>query len=209
MSTTELGPTAPRGRPQASSREMLQEAAFELFLENSYAKTTIEQIANRAGVSRNTFFNYFTSKSDVFWVDLDVSLETLTEALAAGRTSSDTGTSSVMADIHAALLAVSKHFGPAHVPWPLTQYALIGSVNELQASAISRLTAHARLLDEYITRRSPLAGDQTARAAAYAVLGATIAAAQSWAAAGTSRGELEPYLDAALTPICEGFARLL
>ena len=203
MSTTELGPTAPRGRPQASSREMLQEAAFELFLENSYAKTTIEQIANRAGVSRNTFFNYFTSKSDVFWVDLDVSLETLTEALAAS------GTSSVMADIRAALLAVSKHFGPAHVPWPLTQYALIGSVNELQASAISRLTAHARLLDEYITRRSPLAGEQTARAAAYAVLGATIAAAQSWAAAGTSRGELEPFLDAALSPICEGFARLL
>ena len=215
MSTTELGPTAPRGRPQASSREMLQEAAFELFLENSYAKTTIEQIANRAGVSRNTFFNYFTSKSDVFWVDLDVSLETLTEALAAGGTSSDTGTPSVsgtpsvMADIRAALLAVSKHFGPAHVPWPLTQYALIGSVNELQASAISRLTAHARLLDEYITRRSPLAGEQTARAAAYAVLGATIAAAQSWAAAGTSRGELEPFLDAALSPICEGFARLL
>jgi len=203
MSTTELGPTAPRGRPQASSREMLQEAAFELFLENSYAKTTIEQIANRAGVSRNTFFNYFTSKSDVFWVDLDVSLETLTEALATS------GTSSVMADIRAALLAVSKHFGPAHVPWPLTQYALIGSVNELQASAISRLTAHARLLDEYITRRSPLAGEQTARAAAYAVLGATIAAAQSWAAAGTSRGELEPFLDAALSPICEGFARLL
>jgi len=203
MSTTELGPTAQRGRPQASSREMLQEAAFELFLENSYAKTTIEQIANRAGVSRNTFFNYFTSKSDVFWVDLDVSLETLTEALVTS------GTSSVMADIRAALLAVSKHFGPAHVPWPLTQYALIGSVNELQASAISRLTAHARLLDEYITRRSPLAGEQTARAAAYAVLGATIAAAQSWAAAGTSRGELEPFLDAALSPICEGFARLL
>lgn len=198
-----MSTTAARGRPQASSREMLQEAAFELFLENGYAKTTIEQIANRAGVSRNTFFNYFAGKSDVFWVDLDTSLEALASALATG------GTSSVMADIRAALLTTSRHFGPGNVPWPLTQYALIGSVNELQASAISRLTAHARLLDDFITRRSPLAGEQIARAAAYAILGATIAAAQSWANAGTSRGELEPYLDAALTPICESFSALL
>ena len=194
---------AVRGRPQASSREMLQEAAFELFLENSYAKTTVEQIANRAGVSRNTFFNYFAGKSDVFWVDLDVSLDLLDAALDQGEPSS------VMGGIRSALLEVGRHFGPSRVPWALTQYALIGSVHELQASAITRLTAHARLLDEYIVDRAPLAGEANARAAAYAVLGATIAAAQSWANAGTGRGEFEPYLDAALSPVCEAFSRIL
>ena len=75
--------------------------------------------------------------------------------------------------------------------------------------AITRLTAHARLLDEYIVDRAPLAGEANARAAAYAVLGATIAAAQSWANAGTGRGEFEPYLDAALSPVCEAFSRIL
>jgi len=195
--------SAVRGRPQASSREMLQEAAFELFLENSYAKTTVEQIANRAGVSRNTFFNYFAGKSDVFWVDLDDSLRLLGDALAVP------GTASVMSSIHEALLATGRHFGPSRVPWALTQYSLIGSVHELQASAISRLAAHARLLDEYIARRAPLAGEAVGRAAAYAILGATIAAAQTWANAGTARGEFEPYLDEALTPVCEAFAPLV
>jgi AcrR family transcriptional regulator len=38
-----------RGRPPTSSREILQDAAFELFLENSYPKTTVDQIAQRAG----------------------------------------------------------------------------------------------------------------------------------------------------------------
>ena len=215
---------AVRGRPQASSREMLQEAAFELFLENSYAKTTVEQIANRAGVSRNTFFNYFAGKSDVFWVDLDDSLQLLGAALdrpdAASAGPGDASASApssgpaspsapVMESIHEALLATGRHFGPSRVPWALTQYSLIGSVHELQASAISRLAAHARLLDEYIVRRAPLAGEATARAAAYAILGATIAAAQTWANAGTARGPFEPYLDAALTPVCTAFAPLI
>jgi AcrR family transcriptional regulator len=204
-----------RGRPQASSREMLQEAAFELFLENSYAKTTVEQIANRAGVSRNTFFNYFAGKSDVFWVDLDDSLALLGDALGsplAGTDRPDAASAApapVMTAIHEALLATGRHFGPSRVPWALTQYSLIGSVHELQASAISRLAAHATLLDEYIVRRAPLAGEATARAAAYAILGATIGAAQTWASAGTARGPFEPYLDEALTPVCRAFAPLI
>ncbi|MDO9397103.1 MAG: helix-turn-helix domain-containing protein, partial [Herbiconiux sp.] len=71
------------GRPRASSQPMLEEAASELFLEQGYAKTTIEQITQRAGVSRNTFFNYFGAKSDLLWVELDASLAALTAALAA------------------------------------------------------------------------------------------------------------------------------
>ena len=53
---------------------MLAEAAAELFLEQTYAGTTIEDIAQRAGVSRATFFNYFAAKSDLLWVEVDESL---------------------------------------------------------------------------------------------------------------------------------------
>src|ERR1700710_2415270 len=71
-----------RGRPRSSSRELLEDAAFELFLENTYAKTTIDQITQRAGVGRSTFFNYFQGKSDVFWVDVDSNAQKLGDALA-------------------------------------------------------------------------------------------------------------------------------
>ena len=59
------------GRPKASSRETLAEAACELFLERGYDATSVADITQRAGVSRSSFFNYFASKSDVLWSGVD------------------------------------------------------------------------------------------------------------------------------------------
>ena len=188
--------SANRGRPPASSREMLQEAAFKLFLENSYAGTSIDQITQRAGVSRNTFFNYFAGKSDVFWVDLDETLGQLAAELR--RASPDTPAMRAVAD---AIVSLGRNFGPSRVPFALTQYLLIGSVHELQASALMRFTRQAKVLCDFLDPKDPL----LARAAAYAALGATVAAAQAWAAAGTARGDLESYLNTALTPVVDGF----
>ena len=194
MSTT---PT-PRGRPQSASRELLQDAAFELFLENGFAGTTVEQITTRAGVSRNTFFNYFTAKGDVFWVELDDSLGTLADALRAA--SPDARPMAALLD---AIIRFGREFGPERVPFALTQYELIGSVHELQSSALTRFTAQASVIRTFLTSR----GFDRLRAetAAYAALGAIIAAGTAWAEAGTSRGEVEPYLRAALEPVVEGF----
>lgn len=200
-----MAPGVQRGRPRASSRSMLEDAALDLFVEQSYAGTTIEQIAQRAGVSRNTFFNYFESKSDVFWVLVDDRLAELPEALArSGRPSG------VMAALRDALLAIGSGFGPASVPWVLTQSELIGSVHELQASALSRLTRQAAVIARFVEERSahPLPSHLT-RAIAYASVGAAVAAVQAWAAAGPTRGEFLPYLEEALAPVCAGFAPLV
>jgi AcrR family transcriptional regulator len=63
-----------RGRPKTSSLAALDDAAHELFLEQGYEGTSVDDIARRAGISRATFFNYFSSKSDVLWVDVDHAL---------------------------------------------------------------------------------------------------------------------------------------
>lgn len=63
--------SAARGRPQASSRETLAEAAAELFLEQGYEATTVADITRRAGVSRSSFFNYFDGKAATIWYALD------------------------------------------------------------------------------------------------------------------------------------------
>lgn len=57
----------PRGRPAATTRETIEEAACELFLEQGYESTSVSDIARRAGVSRSSFFNYFGGKTDVLW----------------------------------------------------------------------------------------------------------------------------------------------
>lgn len=194
-----------RGRPRLSSREMLEDAAFELFLEKGYAGTTVEEITQRAGVSRNTFFNYFPGKSDVFWVDLDAGVEALAACLAAQPREA-----ALTAAIENAILAACQPFGPSRVPWALTHHELIGSVRELQSSALGRLTAQAHLLATFTEHRLGLpAGSMLARAFAYSAIGAIVAAAQAWAAAGPSRGGLAAFVRLALAPVLDGFGRAL
>ena len=52
-----------RERKKRRTREAVRSAAFELFQENGYPNTTIEQIAEAAAVSTRTFFRYFPNKA--------------------------------------------------------------------------------------------------------------------------------------------------
>ncbi|MEL0626585.1 TetR/AcrR family transcriptional regulator [Salinibacterium amurskyense] len=183
--------SATRGRPPAASRELLQESAFELFIENGYTGTTVDQIATRAGVSRNTFFNYFDAKGEVFWVELDAATERLKAALAAQPAPPADASHA----IRAAMLAAVAPLESQHVPFILTQYDLIGSAAELQASAMSRFATQARLLTGFAQRHG--AEPAMARAQAYALIACVVAAAQEWAQAGPQRGRLEPFVERA------------
>ena len=186
-----------RGRPRLSSRETLEEAAYELFLENGYGQTTAADIATRAGVSRGTFFNYFSSKADVFWVDLDAALHRLPGVLSA----IDPGVSASDA-VSEALISWSEEFGPERVPWILTQFEAIGSPSEVRGAATERFIGAASVLERFITERSRHTVDRgTARALAYAGLGATFAAAQEWAEAGQLRGNLATYVARSLAAV--------
>jgi len=193
-----------RGRPLASSQEMLQDAAFELFLENTYAKTTIENITQRAGVSRATFFNYFSSKSDVFWVDLDQALVQLEQELSARASSGPRTALAGLRNVQEALLAVASQLGTDRVPFALTQYELVGSIHELQASAIARLGDQANIITAFLLGFGMSA--PRARAAAYACMAAATSGAQEWASQGTKRAPFQTCLRQAIEPVISGFA---
>jgi len=185
---------------------MLEEAAAELFLEQTYAKTTVGDIARRAGVSRNTFFNYFTAKSDLLWVDVDAGLAALPGALAACDRAAP-----VTESVRQALLRVAAGFGPGRVPWALTQYELMATESELEASALARILVQVGLVHEFVGARpgSSLESDLIGRAFSTAVVAAAAAAAREWAGAGVARGTLTPYVDAAISPVCSGFGPVL
>ncbi len=53
-----------RERHRAQTSREIHEAVWELSRRNGYGATTVEAIAERAGVSRRTFFNYFACKED-------------------------------------------------------------------------------------------------------------------------------------------------
>lgn len=54
----------PRWEPDARGR--LERAAIHLFAENGFNATSVEEIAEAAGLSRSGFFRYFRDKSDIF-----------------------------------------------------------------------------------------------------------------------------------------------
>ena len=57
-----------RERKKTKVRAAVVEAAFALFEERGFDETTIEDIAERAEVSRRTIFRYFASKEDLVFL---------------------------------------------------------------------------------------------------------------------------------------------
>ena len=49
----------------SDAKERLMEAVTELIWHGSYGKTTIDQICDKAGVKKGTFYYFFDSKSDL------------------------------------------------------------------------------------------------------------------------------------------------
>jgi len=65
-----------RWQPDAKGR--LQHAAVSLFLERGYAAVSVADIADRAGLTKRTFFNHFPDKREVLFAGapaLQVSIE--------------------------------------------------------------------------------------------------------------------------------------
>jgi AcrR family transcriptional regulator len=54
-----------RERKRRETRRRLAETGLRLFLEHGYEETTLDAIAEAAGVSRRTVFHYFDQKEDI------------------------------------------------------------------------------------------------------------------------------------------------
>ena len=52
--------------PMKDKREAILAAAAELFDDRGYAATTMEAVAERAGIAKGSVYNYFQSKHDLF-----------------------------------------------------------------------------------------------------------------------------------------------
>ncbi len=63
--TSRTAPSTLRERTRAAMRDEVSEIAFRLFSEQGFDKTTVEQIAAEAGLSRTTFFRYFGTKEEL------------------------------------------------------------------------------------------------------------------------------------------------
>lgn len=205
------------GRPRAASREILEEAACELFFEKGYAATSVADITQRAGVSRGTFFNYVPAKSDLLWTSVDDALDALAGDLA-GRSAGEVaggdgggggsgiggdadrrgGRAVAVAEVRAALLRLAGGLEPGTVVLAFANAGPMGVTDELEESAARRQRRIGRILEAHLRTRG--LGDLEAEVIGAAHAGAVIAALRAWARAGAGRtafaGVLERSMEA-------------
>ena len=74
-------------RWEPNARGRLEDAALELFGERGFEQTTVAEIAERAGLTKRTFFRYFSDKREVLFGGGDELKQRFVSSLAGARAS--------------------------------------------------------------------------------------------------------------------------
>ncbi|MEP6851459.1 MAG: TetR/AcrR family transcriptional regulator [bacterium] len=70
--------------PRSVRRQQLLAAAQEVFVANGYHAAAMDEIAERAGVSKPVLYQHFPGKLDLYLAIVDVQTESLVEAIRTG-----------------------------------------------------------------------------------------------------------------------------
>ncbi len=133
-------------------------AAVDLFTEQGYDATTVTQIAERAGVTKSTFFRYFPDKRET----LVAGQQTLSQLLADGIAEAPVGASPLEA-VAVGLERVSSAMGPMNRELGPRMKAAVAASAELQErDALKSVGLAAAMTTALIARGVP---DSTAHLA--------------------------------------------
>ena len=160
------------GRWQPDARARLQEAALALYGERGYEETTVAEIAERAGLTKRTFFRYFTDKREVLFWGSELLEQQMVAAIEAAPASA-----SALAMIGAALDAAAVRFeevrefaGPRH--------RIIASSHELQERELIKAASLAAAMTKALRARG--LGDPAAALAAWTGMSVMHIAFEQW-----------------------------
>ncbi|MET9686602.1 TetR/AcrR family transcriptional regulator [Streptomyces coeruleorubidus] len=127
-----------------AARARLSDAAFALFDERGYEQTTVDDIAERAGVGRTTFFRHYRSKEAVIFPDHDRLLGLIKDRLATSNHST------ALAAVSDAVRLVLLHYVDEG-DLARQRYALTSKVAALRDREIASVARYQRLFREFIS----------------------------------------------------------
>lgn len=163
------------GRPPVTSRAHLEQVALDLFARDGFDATTVDRIAEAAGVARRTFFRYFASKNDVVWGDFDAGLRAMEEQLAA--VPDDVPLLQGLADAVVRFNALPPGAVDAH----RQRMSLILHVPALQAHSTLRYAAWRDVVARYAAARLQSPVDSLGpQLVAHVALAAAVASYEQW-----------------------------
>ena len=134
-----------RWEPDAAGR--LAEAAMQLYRERGFDRTTVADIAARAGLTERTFFRYFADKREVLFSGAGTLQEFLVDQVASAPASLPP------IDVVAGALAETGQLFEQRRDFARHRHALIVAHAELHERELIKLAALATAIGEALRRR--------------------------------------------------------
>ncbi|MFD1814880.1 mycofactocin system transcriptional regulator [Rhodococcus gannanensis] len=189
------------GRRPSTTPDEISNIAIALFAERGFDETSVDEIAEAAGIARRTFFRYFPSKNAVPWGDFDNHLADMREQLA-----------NLPADIPLAeglttALLEFNRFPPDVAPIHRQRMGVILNAPALQAYSMVMYTGWREVVAEYVAARTGgSTTDHFPRTVGWMMLGTALAAYEQWLA--DESLELTELLRAGSEILANGLAAL-
>ena len=187
------------GRRPVTSRSEIEHIALEMFSEQGFDHTTVDDVAHAAGIGRRTFFRYYASKNDVAWGSFDEQLVRMRAVLAAQPPDLP-----VLEGLRRAVLEFN-HVEPEEQPWHRRRLRLILQTPALQAHSTLRYASWRQVVADFVAeRRGERASALAPQSLAHACLGVCIAAYEAWLT--DDEAELTDLLDRVFRSLEHGWA---
>jgi AcrR family transcriptional regulator len=160
------------GRWQPDARARLQEAALVLYGERGYEETTVAEIAERAGLTKRTFFRYFADKREVLFWGSELLEQRMVAAIEAAPAST-----SALGLIGAALDAAAVRFEEVR-EFARPRHRIIASSPELRERELIKAASLAAGMAGALRARG--LGDTAASLVAYTGITVMHVAFEEW-----------------------------
>lgn len=183
-------------RWEPGARERLVVAAVDLFFEQGYDATTVAQIADRAGVTKSTFFRHFPDKRELLVAGQETLSRLLVEGIAAAPLDA-----TPLAAVADGLKRACKEMGPVNRKLgPRLKAAVAASAELQERDALKSVGLAGAMTGALITRGVP--GPAAYLAAELGVLAFKQGYAKWSEADDDDAGGLEQHALAALDEFC-------
>ncbi len=136
------------GRWEPGARERLVLAAVDLFQEQGYDETTVAQIAERAGLTRSTFFRHFPDKRELL-----VAGQAAMSALLAEGIRQAPADATPLDAVAEGLRRAAKAYGPVSREIAPRLEAVIAANDELRQRNAQKVVGLAAAMEEALVAR--------------------------------------------------------
>ena len=135
-------------RWEPNARERLVGAAVELFIDRGYETVTVTEIAERAGLSKRTFFRHFADKREILFGSQEPHRRLFVDAIAGASASA-----TPLEAIGAGLAAFAADFSEEGRDFLAKRQAIIGGNPDLRERELLKRAALTAVMAEALRDR--------------------------------------------------------